>query len=89
MNTDDFNNAYPPPTQIIIDEHTDMTKMHEKVGIARTLIAMMIFDTPKEFMDWQREAPREIYEITTKLGIGSMSNPIIKIIVTYNGGIIQ
>ena len=89
MITENFDDAFPPPTQIIIDEQTDMSKMHEKVGIARTLIAMKIFDTPDEFMDWQRVSPREIYEITTKLGIGSMSNPIIKIIVTYNGGVIQ
>lgn len=103
MNTDstfaslDLNaaNMFPEPTQIVIDENTDMSKIHEKAEVlggaklSRGLVALEIFKTPYDFMNWQREAPREIYEIIPTMCVGTDNEPEYAIFVTHNGGIIQ
>ena len=75
--------TYVPPTQIVIDENTDMSKVGEKFGVRRGLIGIKVFDYPTEFEAWQREEPREIYEITPVYGGVS-----IKFVVTYAAGTI-
>lgn len=80
--------GYPEPDVIVIDEKTDMNQIHKQVGTRRNLIGMCIFRTEKEFEDWQKKSPREIYEITpTSLYIST--DIVYRIFVTYNAGIIS
>ena len=67
---------FPEPTQIQVPR--------------RLLIAIKRFLTEDDFMDWQKEDPREIYEVTPKAVIDPRSGSIRSVIfVTYNGGVIQ
>ena len=83
----DFN----PPTVLTIDETTDLNKvsqMLEKPKVRRNLIAMKVFHTTDEFVNWQCEEPREIFEVTPKaMAIGERIS--YRIFVTYNGGVIE
>jgi hypothetical protein len=86
---------YPEPTQIMIDEHTDMANVSSlaffpeqkqiKQGVRRNLIGLKEFASESEFMNWQCEEPREIFEITPLAVNASVS----KIFVTYNAGVIE
>ena len=43
--------GYPLPTEPVIDENTDMSKIHEHAipPVRRSLIAMKIFNSPEAF----------------------------------------
>ena len=62
-------------------------------GVRRALVGMKVFDTAEQFEQWQRDAPREIYEVTPKAVIvpnnGWPSTVTHVIFVTYNAGIIS
>lgn len=79
-----------PPTVLTIDETTDLnevSKMLEQPKLRRNLIAMKVFNSTDEFVNWQAEEPREIFEITPQaIAIGERIS--YRIFVTYNGGII-
>lgn len=100
--------GYPEPTVITVDENTDFSKIHKMAlpvdspKIRRSLVGMMIFKTPEEFENWQREEPREIFEVTPKaiqndintledlIEQAQNENMIVyRIFVTYNAGIIE
>jgi len=81
---------YPEPTVITIDENTDMSRIHETASVVgqptRHLIGIKTFRREEEFITWQKEAPREIFEITPKVvAIGSLTTT--HIFVTYNAGV--
>jgi hypothetical protein len=82
---------YNPPTVLTIDETTDLNKvsqMLEKPKVRRSLVAMKIFKSTDEFVNWQSEEPREIFEITPQaIAIGERIS--YTIFVTYNGGMIE
>jgi hypothetical protein len=98
---DTFEDAYPAPTQIVIDENTDMSQIssiafnpdqvtQSTISLRRNMIGMMRFTCVEEFEGWQREAPREIFEITPKAVYDPRTFTIKTIIfVTYNAGIIS
>jgi len=79
------------PTMLTINGDTDLTKVHEhlqKPKIKRALVAMEIFQSPFDFENWQRQEPREIFEVTPKaIAIGERVHH--RIFVTYNGGVIE
>jgi len=80
--------CYPEPTVITIDENTDITQIGaslSKQKIRRQLVGMEVFCSTDEFINWQMEEPREIYEITPQAVHGNY----IKIFVTYNAGVID
>ena len=81
---------YPEPTVIMIDEDTDMSQMHAKADIVgqptRHLIGLKTFHCEEDFLKWQKEAPREIFEITPKVvAVGERFST--RIFVTYNAGV--
>jgi hypothetical protein len=87
--------GYPEPTVITVDENTDFSKIHEEAlpaeppKIRRSLIGMLVFHCPEDFETWQRDAPREIFEVTPK-AIHQTGNSIAyRIFVTYNAGVIE
>lgn len=68
----------------------DLFQEPSQIVPRRLLIAIKRFLTEDDFMDWQREEPREIYEVTPKAVIDPRSGSIRSVIfVTYNGGVIQ
>ena len=72
-----IENVFPEPTEL-------------KIGPRRILIALKRFLTEDDFMEWQREEPREIYEVSPKAMIDPRSGSIRSVIfVTYNGGVIE
>lgn len=89
---------YPEPTQIIIDDQTDFSKMYDqarpleepssKRGVRRVAVGIKHFTGEAEFIAWQKEAPREIFEITpTSI---TVNGEILNVIhVTYSWGIIE
>jgi hypothetical protein len=87
-------NEYPEPTQIVIGEDTDMSKIGNLAffadqkqinqSVKRNLIGIKEFNSESAFMAWQHEEPREIFEITPLVVNASVS----RIFVTYNAGII-
>jgi hypothetical protein len=83
------DSQYPEPTVIIVDDDTDFSRMHEKVIVGqpkRSLIGLRTFACEEDFIKWQKEAPREIFEITPKaLAIGERIST--RIFVTYNAGV--
>lgn len=91
--------GYPEPTVITVDENTDFSKIHEKAlpaeapKIRRSLIGMKVFHTTGDFEHWQRQEPREIFEVTPKICAprtnGSSDAILTRIFVTYNAGIIE
>lgn len=103
MNSDlsnecEYEYGYPEPTVITIDENTDMSKMHESAiildenspKIRRVLIGMKIFGGELDFQEWQKQEPREIFEITpTAVLRDGHSSPIPVIFVTYAAGFIE
>ena len=96
---DESNNGYPEPTVITIDENTDMSKIHElatdvtdpiQKKIRRSAVGIVTFKNQEEFLEWQQEEPREIFEITpTVNGLTSEGENRIVIFVTYNLGVIE
>jgi len=88
------SSGYPEPTVIVVDENTDFAKIHEQAipsdspKIRRSLVGMKVFRTTEEFETWQREEPREIFEVTPK-AIYNETNIAYRIFVTYNAGIIE
>lgn len=86
--------GYPEPTVITVDENTDFSKIHEfalpadSTKIRRSLVGMKVFLCPEDFEAWQRQAPREIFEVTPKTCV--IDDTVrIRIFVTYNAGIIE
>jgi hypothetical protein len=90
--------GYPEPTVITVDENTDFSKIHEKAvpldgsskKVRRVMIGIKMFNGELDFQTWQKEEPREIFEITPTIvhREGNLS-PIPVIFVTYAAGIIE
>lgn len=82
---------YPEPTTIVIDEKTDLSQVGKTVTIVgqpkRHLIGLVTFSCEKDFLEWQKKAPREIFEITPKALIKNGNEVITRIFVTYNAGV--
>lgn len=96
--TEEWNESetgYPEPTVITVDENTDFSKIHEQAlpaespKVRRSLVGMMVFHTPEDFEAWQRQAPREIFEVTPKFCVTDRLDKFVRIFVTYNAGIIE
>ena len=87
--------GYPEPTVIVVDENTNFDKIHEMAlpaslpKIRRSLVGMKVFRTTDEFENWQKEEPREIFEITPTTIKQDQGGVIYRIFVTYNAGIIE
>lgn len=89
------SSGYPEPTVITIDEKTDLSKMHEKAQlmgeptkIRRAAIGIKMFMSELEFLEWQKQEPREIFEITPSALLYLEAIKQI-IFVTYAAGIIE
>jgi hypothetical protein len=89
-------NEYPEPTQIVIGDGVDpeqaISESTNKIlgvqRIKRNLIGLKIFENEAEFISWQKQEPREIFEITPKIAV--VGNFIYtRIFVSYNAGIIS
>jgi hypothetical protein len=88
--------VYPEPTVLVIDENTDLnnvSKMLEKPKVRRELLGMKIFHCPEDFEAWQREEPRQIFEVIPKAcavqSSSSYQSIQVRIFVTFNAGIIE
>lgn len=67
---------------------TDINPDPVDVPVKRTLVGMKMFKSTEAFEDWQRKAPREIYEVTPTPVV--FDNEIVPVIyVTYNAGMIS
>ena len=82
--TADFD--YPDPTEILSKSIVEATKKIDKKNSqpTRTLVGYLTFESTVAFEQWQKDTPREIFEITPLIG---QRNEII-VVVTYNKGII-
>lgn len=85
--------GYPEPTVITIDENTDLSKiadMAQDFGapkVRRVAIGIKMFLNEGDFLAWQKEEPREVFEITpTAVTDGRIK---MVIFVTYANGIIE
>lgn len=96
---DESTSGYPEPTVITVDENTDFTKMHERVieassnKVRRVMIGIKVFSgemCEDDFQKWQKEEPREIFEITpTAVLRDGHITPIPVVFVTYSAGVIE
>src|ERR1017187_6038200 len=90
--------GYPEPSVIVIDEQTDLTAAVQlgaeaSVGISskirRSAIGFKVFKGELDFLEWQKEEPREIFEITPMMCSGANNDIHVRIAVTYNMGVID
>lgn len=76
-----FSDPARAPTEVVLVPE-------EKPVIRRAGIGIKIFLGEADFLEWQKEEPREIFEITPLMTVDAFGAPIIRMAVTYNLGVI-
>ena len=86
--TDEVLTDIPPPDQITIGESTFIPATFKPCS--RHAIGIKIFRDEAEFIEWQAQEPREIFEITpTITSSNDLRQVHVRIFVTYKAGILK